>query len=122
MKFLRRLTRQYSKLGRKRKSKQVWRKPKGRDNKLREKRKNRGPVVSIGYRTEKTGRGKINGKSVVTVMNAKELNKVGKNEIIIVGKVGKKKKSEIVKKANEMKIEIQNINTRKFLKKLENKK
>jgi ribosomal protein L32E len=39
-KFLRRIWSRYSKLGKKRKKKQVWRKPRGRDNKMREKRKN----------------------------------------------------------------------------------
>jgi len=36
-KFLRRTWSRYSKLGRKRKKKQKWRKPTGRDNKMREK-------------------------------------------------------------------------------------
>ena len=37
---------------------------------------------------------------------------------IIIGKIGKRKKIEMVKKAKEMKIEIKNLNIEKFLKKL----
>lgn len=48
-KFKRRTWSRYSKLGRKRKKKQVWRKPTGRDNKMREKRKSYPKVVSTGY-------------------------------------------------------------------------
>ncbi|MBD3247626.1 hypothetical protein GF378_03335, partial [Candidatus Pacearchaeota archaeon] len=66
-KFIRRMHRRHSKLGKKRKKKQVWRKPTGRDNKMREKRKGYPAVVSVGYRTEKEKRGKINGKERVHV-------------------------------------------------------
>ncbi len=45
-----------------------------------------------------------------------------KNQIVIIGHIGKKKKIEIAKKAKEMKIHLQNLNIEKFLKKLENKK
>ena len=125
VKFLRRVWRKYSKLGRKRKKKQVWRKPKGRDNKMREKRKGCPAVVSIGYKKEKQLRGKINEKKQIIVNNINELENVGKNNLIIIGgNVGKKKKIEIITKAEEKKIEIHNLNTKKFLKKnkLKNKK
>jgi len=45
--FLRRLTNRYLKLGKKRKKKQKWRKPKGRHNKMREKERGYPAVVSI---------------------------------------------------------------------------
>lgn len=117
MKFLRRITNRYSKLGRKKKKKQIWRKPKGRDNKMREKRRGYPVVVSKGYRKNKALRGKIDGKKQVIVKNLKELEKAGKENKIIIGKVGKKNKMEIAKKAKEMKIEIHNLNINKFLKK-----
>ncbi len=116
MRFLRRTWNRYVKLGRKRKKKQVWRRPKGRDNKMREKRKGYPAVVSIGYRTEKTERGKIEGKTPVMVYTLKELLSIGKNEIAVIGKVGKKKKLEIAKKAKELKIPVSNLNVEKFLK------
>lgn len=112
MKFLRRTWKRYSKLGRGRKKKQVWRRPTGRDNKMREKRKGYPKVVSIGYKKSK----KL-GKNIVVVKNIKDLGSIKKNEIPIIGKVGKKKKIDILKKAKERKISIQNINTEKFLKK-----
>ena len=58
-KFLRRTWNRYSKLGKRRKKKQVWRRPTGRDNKMREKRRGYPAVVSLGYRKEKNTRGKI---------------------------------------------------------------
>ena len=58
-KFLRRIWKRYSKLGRKRKKEQKWRRPKGRDNKMREKRRGYPITVRIGYRGEKKERGKV---------------------------------------------------------------
>src|SRR5512143_1190021 len=107
-KFLRRGWERYSKTGLRRKKKQVWRRPHGRDNKMREKRGGYGPVVSIGYKQNKTTRGKIDDKIVVIVNNIKDLAKVQKNEIVVLGKIGNKKKLEIAKKAQESKIQIQN--------------
>ncbi len=115
--FLRRDWKRYSKLGKNRKKKQVWRRPKGRDNKMRERRKGYPAVVSLGYRTQKDLRDNINGKVSILINNIKDLKKVGKNNIIIVGSVGKKKKIEIAKKINEMKLAVYNINPRKFLEK-----
>ena len=112
--FLRRTWSRYSKLGKKRKKKQVWRKPKGRDNKMREKRRGWPAVVSIGYK-----KGKSEKKNFKIIRNLKDLTDIGKNEIAIIGSIGKRKKIEIVKKAKEMKISIQNINIEKFLKKFQ---
>jgi large subunit ribosomal protein L32e len=114
-KFLRRTWNKYSKLGLRRKKKQVWRRPHGRDNKMREKRKGYGPVVSIGYRNEKATRGKINDKNAVLVKNLNELLKLKAGEIAILAKIGKKKRIEIAKKAKENKILIYNLNADKFL-------
>ena len=108
-KFVRRKSKSLSKLGRKRKNKQVWRKPKGRDNKMREKRKGYPAVVKIGYK-------KAEQKSQIIINNVKDLEKVGKEDLIIIGKVGKKKKIEIVEKAKEKGIKI-NLNIKNFLEK-----
>jgi len=110
--FRRRIWHRHSKLGKKRKKKQVWRKPTGRDNKMREKRRGYPVVVSIGYK-----KGKSEKTQIKLVRNLKDLETVKKGEIVIIGKVGKKKKTEIVKKVKEMKISVQNINIKKFLKK-----
>ena len=115
MKFLRRDWKKYFKLGKKRKKKQVWRKPKGRDNKMREKRKGYPRVVSIGYKKEKKLRGRIKNKKPIIIRNIDDLEKIKENEIPIIGKIGKKKKIDIMKKAKDKKIRIQNLNTKKIL-------
>jgi len=117
VKFLRRTWNRYSKLGRKRKKKQTWRRPTGRDNKMREKRKGYPAVVSVGYKVDKKTNGQIQGKSPVLINNILDLEKIGKNDIAVVGNVGKKKKIEIVKKAKEKKLLVHNVNLDSFLKK-----
>jgi len=116
-KFLRRTWNRYSKLGKRRKKKQVWRKPKGRDNKMREKRKGYPQIVSVGYQKNKKLKGRIECKQPVIIKNIKEIGKVKKDEIVILGNIGKKKKIEIAKKAKEKGIEIHNLDVKKFLKK-----
>lgn len=107
IRFLRRAWWKYKKLGRKKKLK--WRRPKGRDNALRLRKKGYQRAVEIGYRKRKKERGKINNLTPIIIRNIKELNNVGKNEIAIIARVGRKKKNEILKKANEMKIKILNM-------------
>ena len=116
MKFLRRTSSRYSKLGKRRKKKQVWRRPTGRDNKMREKRKGYPAVVSIGYRTSEKDR-----KEIVKIDNLKDLKNVQEGKVIVLGKMGNKKKIEIARKAKEKKIEISNLNVEKFLKGVEKK-
>lgn len=115
MKFLRRDWSRYSKLGKNRKKKQKWKNPKGRDNKMRERRKGYPAVISVGYKKDKKNYGKIENKSPVIVKNLNELEKIKKDEIVIIGKIGKKKKIDMAKKAKEMKIKIHNLNINKFL-------
>ncbi|HLA23155.1 MAG TPA: eL32 family ribosomal protein [Candidatus Nanoarchaeia archaeon] len=112
-KFLRRDSARYSKLGKLRKKKLKWNKPKGRDNKMREKRKGYPKVVSIGHKKSLKGKEKM-----ILVNNISELERLGKEKAVVIGKIGKRKKIEMVKKAKEMKIEIKNLNIEKFLKKL----
>ncbi len=116
-KFLRRNSDRHSKLGSKRKKKQTWRRPTGRHNKMRDKKRGYPAVVSVGYKKGEGERGKLNGLKPVWVMNIKDLLKIKKGEIGIVGSVGKKKKIEIVKKAEESKISLYNVNVGKFLEK-----
>ena len=119
-KFLRRIYNRYHKLGKKKGKKRVWRKPKGRDNKLRDKRRGYGPTVSIGYR-----QGESERKNLKIIKNVPELLKVLRGQEIVLGKIGQKKKLELVKIAREKGIVLTNINSKKFLKKFvseENKK
>lgn len=120
-KFLRRRWYSYGKLGLRRKKKQKWRNPNGRDNKMREKRRGYLAVVSIGYGADKKTKGKINDKTPVRVENMNELKKVSAHQIAIFGKVGKKLKLEMVKYAHDHKIHVQNVNLKNFLGKHEKK-
>ncbi len=115
-KFLRHTSHKYSKLGLRRKKKQVWRRPTGRDNKMREKRKGKPAIVAIGYSTNKKDKGKINNKTPVVVNNVRQLENIQKNQIVVLGRIGKKNKIEIAEKANELKIEIYKFNPQKYLK------
>jgi large subunit ribosomal protein L32e len=120
-KFLRHTAHKYSKLGLRRKKKKIWRRPTGRDNKMREKRRGHPAVVSIGYSTAKKTRGNIMEKTPVMVRNVQDLQRVQKNQIAMLSGIGKKKKIEIAKKAKELKIEIYMLNIEKFLKANEKK-
>lgn len=112
-KFLRTDYMRYSKLGKNRKKLQKWRKPKGRHNKMREHRFGYPRMPTIGHKNDKTERGKIGGLVPIRVENMKELSKATKKNIIILARVGAKKKMEIMKKANEMGIPIQNVGGKK---------
>ena len=107
-----------SKLGKGRKNKQIWRRPKGRDNKMRERKKGHPASVSLGFRTEKENRNKINGKNPIMIYKIEDLKKIGKEDIAILGKMGKRKKIQIMEEAKKSKIKINNINEDKLLKKL----
>ncbi len=116
VKFLRRTSNRYSKLGKGRKKKQKWRKPRGRDNKMREKRKGYPVVVTIGHKKGERLRGIIKNKKPIMIRSIKDFEKLKKNEIAVIGNIGKKKKIELAKKAKDMKIQIHNLNIEKFLK------
>jgi len=118
--FLRRDSK-LKKFGKGRGKKAKWRSPKGRDNKLREKRKGYGKVVSIGYSSDKKLRGKLNGKIPVIVSNVSDLKLITKEKIGVVSRIGKKKKIEIAKKAKELKVELKNLNPKSYLKLKEKK-
>lgn len=109
MKFLRSDFWRYSKLGKNRKKLQKWRRAKGRHSKVREKRKGYPRMPTVGYRTESSLKGKINNLVPILVHNLKELETIKKGQGIIIAKIGAKKKIEVLKKAEEMKIKIINV-------------
>ena len=88
---------------------------------MREKRKGYPVVVKIGYKQKEKLKGLIQEKTPILVNNIKDLKKIIGKKIGIVGKIGKKKKLEIAKKAKEMKVELKNMNINSFLKKHEKK-
>lgn len=122
-KFLRRDWHKKSKLGRKRRKKQVWRKPKGRHTKTRLKRRGYLKQPSIGYSKKREERGKIAGLKPILIHNVKELNAVKKdNTAFVASGVGMLKKAAIAKKAIETGIKLANLDTEKFLEEIAKKK
>lgn len=117
-KFLRRDANRFFKFGKGRGKKAKWRSPKGRDNKMREKRRGYPVVVSIGYSSYKKDKEKIQGLIPLTVKNLSDLEKATKENIIIIGKIGKKNKIKILEKVKEMKLKIDKTNIDKALEKI----
>ena len=95
------------KLGKKKK-KVAWRRAKGRDSKIRLKRFGYPAFPSVGYKTPKSESGKIEGLTPILIHNLKELASLDKNSAVTIAKVGAKKRLELLKKADEMKIKILN--------------
>lgn len=121
-KFMRIGYTQYSKLGLRRKNKQVYRKAKGGENKMRLKMKGHLRNVSIGYRSERKTRGLVKGFAPVIINSIDGLKNLKKNEIGIVAKLGKKRKIEIAEYAGKNNIRLFNLNPKKFLANIEDEK
>lgn len=121
-KFLRIGYTQYSKLGLRRKNKQIYRKGKGGENKMRLKMKGHLRNVSIGFRTNKKTRGLVRGLNSVVINNIKDLKNLKKDEIAIVAKIGNKKRIEIAEYALKNNIRLMNINAHKFIERVEEEK
>jgi len=88
-----------------------WRQPKGGDSKLRKKRRGKRRHPSMGFSSPRKVKG-LNklGFEEILVKNVDLLDSIDvKTQVVLVGKVGKKKKIEIVKKCEEMKLTIANI-------------
>jgi len=103
--FLRQGGHAYKRLGSK------WRHPIGIHSKLRRKEKSKGKMPTIGYRAPKELRYlHPSGMKEVLIHNVNELSRIdSKIEAAkIAHSVGKKKRIEILKKAEEMKIKVLN--------------
>jgi len=109
-KFLRQDFMRHIKIGKHRKKIMKWRRPKGRDSKMRLKMKGYPASPSVGYKASKKDKGKIKGFKSIIVHNVNGLAKLDKNSIVIIAKkVGARNKITIIKKADEMKLPILNI-------------
>ncbi len=88
-------------VGKKIKRKQVWRRPKGGGSKV--KKRERGYLIrpTIGWGSDKKIRNKIQGVKFTRVETLAQLEKISKDESILIASLGKKKKEEIKKKAEE---------------------
>ena len=119
--FVRRNTTQYLRLGKKRKKLRKWQRPKGRHSKMRQKRKGYSVNVSVGFKGNSRTRNKIGGKNTILINNLEELRKADKESVLVLGKIGGKKKIEAAKIAKEKNLNIINFNHNKLLRKIENK-
>lgn len=107
-KFLRTDWHKKIRLGRGVKKNQKWHGAKGRQNKLRLNRKGRMQRPKVGWGADSNAKGFVSGVEAVRVENIADLLKVKTGCGIIIAKVGAKKRTEIIAKANEMKVEILN--------------
>jgi large subunit ribosomal protein L32e len=89
----------------------VWRKPKGIDNHMRLKRKGWPKSVTTGYRSPKKVRGlHPSGFQERLVYNLKDLETIQPQQAIRISQsVGRRKRAEIVEKAQELSIHVLNI-------------
>jgi large subunit ribosomal protein L32e len=88
-----------------------WRRPRGRHSKLRKGEKARGRKPSVGYSSPRAVKGlTAEGKKPVHVSNRADLEKLDpKREVAVIkAGVGKKKRMEIAREAEEKKIEVLN--------------
>ncbi len=89
--------------------KKCWRKPKGIDSKKRIERKDKGPVVKIGYRVPKALRYlHPSGYPEVLVHNPSELEGLSGVVIRIAATVGRRKRAAIIEKAKELGLKVVN--------------
>ncbi len=94
-----------------RRVKSPWRRPKGINSKILEKIKGKLPMPTVGYGAPKEMRYlHPSGFKEMLVNNVKDLEKVdvAKEAVKIASVVGRRKRSEIMKKAGEMKIKVLN--------------
>jgi large subunit ribosomal protein L32e len=100
-----------------------WRKPKGKDNKMRKQKSGMPAIVKVGYRGPRAARGlHPSGYSENLVHNTAELAKLDpKTDAARIGHtVGKKKRIEIVNRAAELGIKV--LNPGKLIPKIQKQK
>lgn len=88
-----------------------WRKPKGKDNKMRKQKSGMPALVKVGYRSPKAARGlHPSGYRDNLIHNASELVRLDprRDAARIAHTVGKKKRIEIINKAIELGIKVLN--------------
>lgn len=98
-----------------------WRKPKGMHSKLRRKFRGKIKMPSIGYSSPSIVRfHHPSGLLPILINSIQDLSKVKKNSGLILGStMGKRKKTEIIKKALELKLKILNLkDPEKFIEKV----
>lgn len=88
-----------------------WRKPRGRDSKMRLGKSGKPPLVSVGYRAPRATRGTHpSGLAEVLINGVRDLEGIdaGKQAVRIASGVGKRKREQIVSRAKELNIRVLN--------------
>ncbi|GIU69290.1 MAG: hypothetical protein KatS3mg002_0526 [Candidatus Woesearchaeota archaeon] len=101
-----------------------WKRPTGIQSKMRHQFKGYRRRVKQGWRSPVEVRGyHKKGVEPVLIKNLSDLNNVTKDQGIIIAKtIGTKKKLEILKKAEELKLMVLNIKLEEFFKKVDTQK
>ena len=86
----------------------TWRKPRGWSSKKRQ-RLHGHKLVDPGFGSPKADRGKYKGHEIVRVTSITQVKTLKKNQVALVGKLGSRKRIEILKALIESKIPILNI-------------
>jgi large subunit ribosomal protein L32e len=100
-----------------------WRKPKGKDNKMRKQKSGMPALVKVGYRGPRAARGlHPSGYRDIVIHNTAELSKLDpKKDAARIGHtVGKKKRLDIISKAAELGIKV--FNPGKLIPKIQEEK
>jgi large subunit ribosomal protein L32e len=88
------------------KLKDAWRKPRGLHNKVKDQIRGHAPKVSIGFGTQKINQNKI----VVSTVAELDLAAKSKGAVILLSsKIGTKRKVELIKHAEKMKLTLSNV-------------
>lgn len=87
-----------------------WRRPKGLQSKRRLNHAGHRKNISSGYGNAASLRGKLNGKNAVVVTNLKDLEKIAKDDLVIVSStLGQRKRLELIEQCKKSNLEIHNI-------------
>jgi large subunit ribosomal protein L32e len=97
----------------KKRLKKVWRKPRGRHSKVRLGKRGHQARVRIGYKVQTP-------KEIIIITQVSDLKKSDAT-LLVSGKVGKKRKSEIAREAIKQNITLKNLDAAAFIKEIEQK-
>jgi ribosomal protein L32E len=97
-----------SRTGKGRKKKLKWRAGKGKRNKIRLRKAGRMPSPQVGWGEKKELLGRIQGLIPVRVEHVSELQNLGKENGVIIARVGRKRREELTKIAKEKNLVILN--------------
>lgn len=106
--FFRQGWHKFHRLGKHVKKRRKWRHPTGGDSKTRMKERGKPLRPTIGWGSDKSIRGKVQGFELIRIESVEQIEAVKKGQAIIIAHLGKRKKDAIIAKANEKGIKILN--------------